>query len=137
MASAPFALAFERTLECRIYESLRFERPILDVGCGEGLFAKIAFGEKIDTGIDPDEHEIERARELGAYQELIACWGNEIPKPDGYYKTIVSNSVLEHIPDLKPVLLEINRLLAPGGRFYMTVPSDKFDHYTVLNTLLN
>ncbi len=137
MASAPFALAFERSLECKIYESLRFERPILDVGCGEGLFAKIAFAERIDTGIDPNDREIERASQLGSYDELITCWGNEVPKPTGYYKTILSNSVLEHIPDIKPVLVEINRLLAPDGMFYMTVPSDRFDQYTVLNTVLS
>lgn len=136
ISTAPLALAFERYLECKIYLNLTMEKPILDLGCGEGLFANILFAEKIDTGIDPNPRELERARELGAYDELIQCYGNNIPKPDGSYKTIFSNSVLEHIPDLSPVLQEVRRLLIVGGNFYLTVPSDKFDQFSVLNKLL-
>jgi SAM-dependent methyltransferase len=136
LTMAPFALAFERTLECWIYSDLPFTRPVLDLGCGEGLFAKIFFAEKVDTGIDPNTRELTRARELGCYRELIHCFGNAIPKADASYNTIFSNSVLEHITDLEPVLREVHRLLKPRGRFYLTVPSDLFDHYTVVNQLL-
>ena len=128
---APLPLAFERALEAQIFRGLAFERPVLDIGCGEGLFAKVVFMEPVDTGIDPNARELERAEALGAYSELIECFGDEIPKPDGAYRTIFSNSVLEHIPDLEPVLKEAYRLLAPGGRMYLTVPSDKFEHYAV------
>src|SRR2546428_6343193 len=122
----PYTTLF-RSLECRIYSGLVFERPILDIGCGDGVHAKVLFAEKIDTGIDPNERELERAAELGAYVELIACRGDAIPKPDWAYRTIFSNSVLEHIPDLRPVLKEAHRLLMPGGRFYFTVPSPNFE----------
>ena len=135
MNKAPLALAFERALECKIYPNFPFPRPILDLGCGEGLFAHILFGEKIDTGVDPNPRELEHARKLQVYEELIPCKGDSIPKPDGSYKTIFSNSVLEHIPDVEPVLREVYRLLAPGGRFYFTVPSPLFCRYTVLNQL--
>jgi len=134
---APLPLAIERSIECELYTQLSFERPILDVGCGEGLFAKILFAEPIDTGIDPNARELERARELGAYNELIECYGNAIPKADATYRTVFSNSVLEHIPDLEPVLREVYRVLAPGGRFYFTVPSHRFDQYTVGNQVLS
>ena len=136
MSMAPLALAFERSLECKIYQQLQLPHPILDLGCGEGLFSKILFTEKIDTGIDPDPRELERARQLGAYQELIQCIGSSVPKPNGFYYTIFSNSVLEHIPDLTPVLKEVNRLLALGGRFYITVPSNDFDKHSVIRRLL-
>jgi len=137
LAEAPVPLALERVVEGAIYNRYEFCHPVLDVGCGEGLFAKILFGEQIDTGIDPNQKEIERAGELGAYHELLICHGDSVPKPDNSFKTIFSNSVLEHIPDLEPVLKEINRLLSPGGRFYMTVPSNYFDKYTVINTMLS
>jgi SAM-dependent methyltransferase len=133
---APIPLAFERLLEARIYQRHDFPRPILDIGCGEGLFASVVFGEKIDTGIDPNPRELERARELGAYEELIECKGDAINKPDGHYKTIFSNSVLEHIPDVEPVFREAHRLLAMGGKFYVTVPSHRFDEYSVVNQVL-
>lgn len=136
MSMAPLALAFERALEYRIYQKLPFTPPVLDIGCGDGLFAKVLFAEKIDTGVDPNRRELERARQLGAYDELIQCTGDAIPKPDGFYNTIFSNSALEHIRELEPVFREVHRLLAPGGLFYFTVPSQFFDQYTVVNQLL-
>ena len=132
----PIPLALERVVEGKIYNKYPFETPILDIGCGEGVFAKMLFQGRIDTGIDLNTKEIKRARELGAYNELIVCQGDAIPKPDNSYKTIFSNSVLEHIPKLDLVFQEIHRLLVPGGRFYFTVPSNYFDQYTVANTLL-
>jgi len=38
----------------------------------------------------------------------------------------VSNSVLEHIPDLDATIKEIHRVLVPGGRLILTAPSDRF-----------
>lgn len=137
IAMAPLALAFERVMECRILAGQQFERPVLDIGCGDGLFAKILFAEPLDTGIDPNPRELSRARELSAYVELIECRGDAIPKPDGCYRTILSNSVIEHIPDIRPVLKEALRLLAPGGRLYLTVPSDRFDEYTWISQTLS
>jgi SAM-dependent methyltransferase len=136
MSSAPLALAFERYLESRILGQVPFRRPVLDLGCGDGLFAHLLFQEPIDTGIDPDPREIARARRRGCYRELIQGVGSAVPKPSGAYQTIFSNSVLEHIPLVEPVFREVLRLLAPGGRFYLTVPSPLFEQFTVLNTLL-
>ncbi len=136
MSMAPLALAFERALECSIYRRFPFKRPVLDLGCGDGLFAHILFTEPVDTGIDPDPKEIARARTLFSHHELIECQGHAIPKPSGAYRTVFSNSVLEHIPMIEPVFREVHRLLAPGGRFYLTVPSPLFERYTILNTVL-
>jgi len=133
---APLPLAIERVLECRIYSRLRFRKPVLDAGCGDGVFASVLFDEKVCTGIDPNIKELKRAAKLNIYSELIPCPGDAVPKPDGHFNTIFSNSVLEHIRDITPVLNEVYRILAPGGRFYMTVPSDDFDRYTVINQVL-
>jgi SAM-dependent methyltransferase len=136
LSMAPLPLAFERALEARIFSTLVFDRPVLDIGCGDGLFARIVFGERIDTGIDPNRRELQRASELGAYHELIECFGDAVPKPDGTYRTIFSNSVLEHIENLEPVIREAHRLLAPEGRLYVTVPTDRFERLTAINRTL-
>ena len=78
-----------------------------------------------------DPAEIKRAKLYGRYDELIACSGAAISKPDGSYRTIFSNSVLEHIADLLPVLREQRRLLAPDGRFFVTVPTDRWEKASV------
>jgi SAM-dependent methyltransferase len=49
-----------------------------------------------------------------------------MPYPDGSFATIVSNSVLEHIPKVEPVLTEVARVLQPGGCFYFCVPGPNF-----------
>lgn len=127
MACTPWALALERTLECQLLAKQNFVAPVLDIGCGDGLFARILFADKIDTGIDLDPSEIECARKTEAYRELICCPGSQIPKESGTYQTAFSNSVLEHIPDITPVLREVHRLLKPGGNFFFTVPTDEFE----------
>lgn len=132
---APFPLALERNMECRILSRQNFERPILDIGCGEGLFAKILFDEKIDVGIDPNKSELNRAKQFDMYEELICCYGDNILKPDKSFNSIFSNSVLEHIPDLEPVLKEANRLLSDSGNFYVTLPTNLFDQYSVINQI--
>ena len=136
LSQAPIPLALERYLEAKIFQTLKFERPILDIGCGEGLFSKILFAEKIDTGIDPNSRELQRAKELDVYEELIQTKGDSIDKPSGSYNTAFSNSVLEHIPDIEPVFKEVHRLLAPGGKFYVTIPTHYFDQYSIINQII-
>ena len=133
---APVPLAYERAFECLILSRQKFEHPILDVGCGDGIFTKILFDEKIDTGLDPLDYELESAKKIDMYHELILAFGDKIPKPDNFYKTAFSNSVLEHIENLDPVLREVHRVLAPGGSFYVTIPTNYFDKYSVLSKLL-
>jgi ubiquinone/menaquinone biosynthesis C-methylase UbiE len=43
--------------------------------------------------------------------------------PDGYFDVVVSNQVLEHVPDLEAVLDEIDRVLKPGGASLHLFPS--------------
>jgi len=136
IANAPLALALERTVEGRLYQDLDFTGPILDVGCGDGLFANMVFSDAIDVGIDPDGRELESARLTLAYRELIQCSGDRIPKPDQYFGTSFSNSVLEHITDIEPVMREVWRVLKPGGNFYFTVPSEKFFQHSNAGTVL-
>jgi ubiquinone/menaquinone biosynthesis C-methylase UbiE len=137
LAVAPLALAIERSVECEIMSKQQFQRPILDIGCGDGLFAFILFKDDIDIGVDPNGNELRRAKQLGKYKELIQCPGNNIPKKTESVNTIISNSVLEHIPKFKVVLKEANRLLTPNGRLYITVPTDRFDNYSILYQILS
>jgi SAM-dependent methyltransferase len=133
---APLSLALYRTLECELLAREPLEHPILDVGCGDGIFASVLLEEPLDTGIDPQPHEVERARATGMYGELIVCSGDAVPKPDASYRTILSNSTLEHIPELEPVLRELHRLLAPDGRLVITVPSDRLQRFSLGSRLL-
>ena len=134
---APLPLAIERNFECEILSRQVFTHPILDIGCGEGLFANILFDEKIDVGIDPNTKELERAAYYGQYEKLINCFGNKIDFQDAHFETIFSNSVLEHIPDIEAVLRETHRLIADDGNIYFTVPTNYFDKYSIIYQFLS
>ena len=134
---APVPLAFERAFECEILSRQEYNRPMLDIGCGDGIFAYFVFDEKIDTGLDPLSYELDSAKKFNIYDELIEAYADNIPKPDGYYQTIFSNSVLEHIPELGDVLKEAYRVLDKSGKFYVTIPTNYFDRYSVIFQLLS
>lgn len=121
------AHALERCLECELLAAHRFQQPVLDLGCGDGIFASVLFAEPVDIGVDPNERELSLARESGAYRELVAHGGDRIPAEDASIGTVFSNSVLEHIPDIEPVLREVHRVLARDGRFYATVPTHRIE----------
>ena len=102
----------------------------LDVGCGDGLLTGIINerleGSRTWVGIDPDPEEIALASETGLYSECIATGGGTLPFSDDSFDFALSNSVLEHIPVLDPVLKEVARVLKKDGHFLFTVPSSQF-----------
>jgi SAM-dependent methyltransferase len=69
---------------------------------------------------------VHKAPASKAYVHVQQAAGDAMPYPGDTFATLFSNSVLEHIPDLDPVLREAARVLQPGGRFIVTVPSDAF-----------
>jgi SAM-dependent methyltransferase len=78
------------------------------------------------VGIDPWTGPVHKAVKLGVYRLVLQGYGDHIPVPDQTFASAFSNSVLEHIPDIDPVLLEIARVLKPGGLFLFCVPNHYF-----------
>jgi SAM-dependent methyltransferase len=122
----PAFRALLRAVEARFYADLPLARPVLDLGCGDGHFASIAFAKPLEAGFDPWRGPLMEARERRAYRGLAQAEGVHMPYPDSYFATVVSNSVLEHIPQVQPVLAETARVLQPGGAFYFCVPGPNF-----------
>jgi SAM-dependent methyltransferase len=123
----PAFRALLRAVEARFYQDvLPLHKPVLDVGCGDGHFAAATFPSPLTAGIDPGVGVLREAQSRAIYDMVAQAQGAALPFPDGHFATVVSNSVLEHIPNLDPVLAEISRILQPGGRFIFTVPGDHF-----------
>lgn len=103
----------------------------LDLGCGDGLLTRVILqqvGKRDLVGVDPDPAEIAQAKDAGIYSALHEAGGNSVPEPDASFDWVLSNSVLEHIDHLEPVLAEVGRLLRPNGEFVFTVPGPDFHH---------
>jgi SAM-dependent methyltransferase len=104
----------------------------LDLGCGDGRITKIimekAGAEWKLIGLDVDQEEIDLAKEVGIYEKVHVANATHIDDLDNIFDFVFSNSVLEHIDNLMPVLTEVSRVLKPGGKFIFTVPSSAFPH---------
>jgi len=122
----PYFRGLLRAVESTFYDDLEIKNPCLDLGCGDGVFAETTFDSKILVGLDPWHQPLKSAKKTTSYIYHINGMGSQLPFPNDYFSTIISNSVLEHIPDLDPVLLEVSRVLKPGGAFYFCVPNEKF-----------
>lgn len=127
-----------RAVELRLLARLDYPEPILDIGCGEGQFARMLFGSGRDLiGLDLEQRELRLAVNAGAYREIIRGDATRLPFPDGAFATCFSNCVLEHIPDDAGVVAEISRVLRPGGTVVITVPAPTIKGLLwVYNTLL-
>ena len=122
----PYFRAMVRAVEDRFYQGLELPGPVLDLGCGDGHFASVAFDHPLDVGLDPWWEPLLEARSRKAYCMLVRSDGAKVPFADGYFESAVSNSVLEHIPHLEEVLVETARVVRPGGRFVFCVPNHRF-----------
>ena len=98
---------------------------VLDVGCGAGtdslVAAQMVAPDGAVTGIDMTEEMLGKARagarELDAENvEFVAGEAEDLPFDDGSFDVVVSNGVIDLVPDKDAVFSEILRVLRPGGR---------------------
>lgn len=122
----PYFRGLLRAVEARVYQHIKLQGPVLDLGCGDGHFASIAFDSPIDVGIDPWTGPVKLAKKQGSYRQVINGLGNQLPFPDEYFGSVISNSVLEHIEDLDAVVNEIARVTKRNGTFIFCVPNNFF-----------
>lgn len=123
--------AILRAVECRFMGRVPLIPPVLDIGCGDGHFASIAYEQlPLDVGIDVFARDLrEAANRPGAYRSVMFASATTLPFADGSFNTVVSNCVIEHIPDNDAVLREIARVLRPAGVFATTLPSEHYPEY--------
>jgi len=99
---------------------------VLDCGCGLGWFLKV-IGELYPArlvGIDADLSRLERAAaNVGRRAGLAIGSIASVPFPSQTFDKIVLSEVLEHLKDDRGGLLEVRRVLKPGGVVAITVPN--------------
>ncbi len=137
LVAVPAFRALLRSIEARMIGEREWARPILDLGCGDGHFAQAAFTQPLDAGIDPSSQAIAEAARRGMHRELKIGDSNAMPFSDGAFATVLSNSVLEHIPDIDATLRETQRVLKPGGLFVFTTPNQHYAEYLFFADLFN
>lgn len=119
----PTALCIKECARLSVLRRYECPGPILDVGCGDGLFASIAFEEAEVWGIDIDAQEGRWAAATRAYSQVILGDVTRAHLPGDFFETCVANCSLEHVPRLDLALKNIRESLKPGGRVFMFVPN--------------
>jgi SAM-dependent methyltransferase len=107
---------------------------VLDLGCGEGRHAISVYTsedvESVGVDLNPDDIETARKKSLDFIEHdnpkksltLSVADALDLPFADCSFDKVICSEVLEHIPDYPGVLLEIYRVLKPGGVFAASVP---------------
>jgi SAM-dependent methyltransferase len=124
------SLGLWRAAEVAALREQQFERPVLDLGCGDGLVTSMVLPH-VEVGVDPDARALARHRKP-IYEQILPCRIEEAGLAEGTFATVVSNSVLEHVPQIETVLQTAGRLLRPGGRLIFTTPTDAFSRWLAL-----
>ena len=101
---------------------------VLDLGCGAGTDLLVAAQMTGPTGrvigVDMTSAMLDRARESAGAMgldnvELHEALIESLPLQDGSVDAVISNGVIDLVPDKDAVLDEIDRVLRPGGRLQL------------------
>lgn len=113
----------ELTAAGRVVRAIRLGKPILDLGCAEGVITSVMFrNEAAIIGIDPWYEALKQASLRSRVGVRIQADGCALPFRSASVSAVFSNSVIEHIADVDAVVNEVRRVLVRDGVFVFTVP---------------
>jgi ubiquinone/menaquinone biosynthesis C-methylase UbiE len=112
-------------LEPFIFDFARFPSArglkVLEIGVGLGAdFLEWLKAGAQATGVDLSAAPIERARQrceaAGLNPDLRSADAEQLPFPDDHFDIVYSYGVMHHSPNTQECVLEVLRVLKPGGR---------------------
>ena len=107
---------------------------VLDLGCGEGrhVISAYAAADVHSFGVDLSLEDLkttrDKFRDFAEPENKAKSFGLssanalQLPFADNTFDKVICSEVLEHIPDYRGALEEIQRVLKPGGLFCASVP---------------
>lgn len=129
MGHDQFDYAFHRTRDWKHYEVYlrRFRdnpMPILEMGCGIGLFLEACRQNGVEAeGLEYEDEGVQAATSAGlkARQHDLSL---PVPFADASFSAVFSNQVIEHLPAdaQRTMIAEAYRVLRPGGQVLIISP---------------
>lgn len=142
----PVRAAIQRHFEAR--RLLRMGGPMhggraLEVGCGRGVGTELIlelFGANSVDAFDLDPRMLALARtRLAAHGSRVRLWVGDVSAisvPDATYDAVFDFGIIHHVPEWRPALAEVHRVLEPGGQFYAEEVLRRFIVHPITRRLL-
>ena len=104
---------------------------VLDVACGTGIVARLAASRVGPTGVvagaDVTQGMLAVARAAASAAGTPVQWyetaAESMPLPDAAFDTVFCQLALQFFRDKAAAVREMHRVLAPGGRVWVSVPA--------------
>jgi ubiquinone/menaquinone biosynthesis C-methylase UbiE len=129
-------LSLHAPLGDRMFRQRRFDlrgrKSILDIGSGAGQIVqhllKYADGDAKITGMDISPEMLRRAqmRLKSDRPQFLSADLARLPFGDGTFDCVTCGYVLEHLPEARPGLAEMARVLKHNGRMLLLTTEDSF-----------
>jgi SAM-dependent methyltransferase len=97
-------------------------RRVLDLGCRDGALTRAYLDGNEVVGFDADREALAAAALLGI-ETHWADLDQPLEVPDASFDVVVAGELLEHLRDPQALVLEIRRVLRPGGTLVASVPN--------------
>jgi dolichol-phosphate mannosyltransferase len=114
----PFQRYWQRSRFRHITELIRCEGPVLDVGCGSSPI--IGALPPASVAIDVSLPKLLYARRFR--RALVQGSAVALPFRNGSFPCVLCSRVIEDMPKESPILDELERVLASGGRLVLGTP---------------
>jgi ubiquinone/menaquinone biosynthesis C-methylase UbiE len=102
----------------------------LDLGCGTGVISLSLAERGFDVlGIDHSEDMLAVAKQKLASTQVSGNCNfvvgdvRHLPAEDHAFECVTCQGLLHHLPEMQSCLTELNRVLRPGGYFYISEPT--------------
>jgi ubiquinone/menaquinone biosynthesis C-methylase UbiE len=107
-----------KLLEVIRREATHFGGKLLDFGCGSKPYEDLFSHSTNYIGLD-----LEVSGHSGEYKRADVFYdGTNLPFGNNTFDSVIAIEVLEHIPNVEQILVELNRVLKPQGKILITTP---------------
>ena len=105
-------------LELGLIKKYGAGKDVFEAGCGTGLLLReAATVARRAVGLDLSRGMLASARARGL--EVVQGSVTHVPLPDASFDLVYSMKVLAHVPPIREALLELTRLVRPGGHLLL------------------
>lgn len=106
-----------------VWAAERASGRVLDIACGTGHGSELLARRCHLSGLDKDNTAISAAKARVPSGEFRVCHVPPVPFDDNSFDTAVSFETLEHVDRDRDFLLELRRIVKPGGHLLVSSPN--------------